>query len=138
MRRDPYATIQRSAPRKRRPGKRRGPWRSRAYREWISRHASVVSFDARVEATGPGQQFPEPISQACHTRNNGTSSKGGDEWCVPLSAAEHREYDAGRAAFEAKYKLNMEATAFEYYSYWYERNGPKEGLPVPEPENTIE
>ncbi len=68
---------------------------------------------------GPKQYLlVTPQSQAAHTANNGMSSKGGDETCVPLSPDKHREYDAGRKAFEAKYNVNMREIAASYYQQW--------------------
>lgn len=78
------------APR-RRP--RRGPARNWKYRRWIRSLPSAVSG--------------RPGCEASHTQNNGTSSKGSDYSCVPLTHEEHREYDAGRDLFEKRYGLCM-------------------------------
>lgn len=91
----------------RRPG-RRGPLRSRAYRAWIRILPSVVS-----------ERFG---CEACHTVNNGMSSKGTDLSCVPLTRAEHREYDAGREAFEAKYGVCMAEIVLDLNQRWFARS----------------
>ena len=55
------------------------------------------------------------IVDPAHTENNGTSSKGPDYSCVPLGRGHHREYDAGRKAFEKKYDIDMQETAKKYW-----------------------
>jgi len=81
------------APRAPRRRPRRGAPRSRAYKAWITGLPSVVS--------------ELPGCDPCHTVNNGMRSKGSDFSCVPLTREEHREYDAGREAFEQKYGIVM-------------------------------
>lgn len=62
----------------------------------------------------------EAQSQAAHTDNNGLSSKGDDFTCVPLLPVLHREYDAGREAFEKKYGVDLKAIAGQYWAYYQE------------------
>lgn len=50
-----------------------------------------------------------------HTENNGMSSKGPDSSCGPLCRVHHNEYDAGRAAFEKKYRVDMKAVAADHW-----------------------
>src|SRR3954453_1851178 len=89
-----YRAVHDSNPPRKPPApERRGPLRDAAYRQWIRTLPSVVSGRLGCDA--------------CHTRNNGLSSKGPDSCCVPLTRAEHRAYDAGRAAFERKYGVVM-------------------------------
>lgn len=133
MKRDPFTLLKRSPVKKRRTKPRRGPWRSKPYRHWIARHASILSPLAAPEITAV-----DPISDPCHTRNNGTSSKGPDFTCVPLTHAEHLEYDAGRKAFERKHGVVMEEIWPRYYNYWIQKNRKKAGLPVPEPSEKID
>lgn len=109
---NPFLLIQRS-PLKRRRKTRRGPLRDRNYRQWISRHWSVLMPDAR-----PGTLCTDYICQPCHTQNNGMSSKGPDSSCLPLTPTEHLEYDANRKAFELKYGVDMRALAAEYWGYY--------------------
>jgi hypothetical protein len=107
--------MKRSPVRKRRPGgPRRGPWRSVKYRRWIAEHL------CRVGVGGvPGNRLGIGIcSQAAHTSNNGTSSKGADSSCIPLCPEHHREYDAGRKAFEKKYGVDLKAIAAQYFQQW--------------------
>jgi hypothetical protein len=56
----------------------------------------------------------QPIDPA-HTANNGMGSKGPDSSCAPLCRVHHREYDAGRAAFEEKYGLDMAKEAAAHF-----------------------
>lgn len=56
-----------------------------------------------------------------HTQNNGTSSKGPDSSCAPLCRTHHREYDAGRKAFEKKYGVDMKAVAAAWHKLYLER-----------------
>lgn len=47
------------------------------------------------------------------------SMKASDYSCVPLTRAEHREYDAGRAAFEAKYGVSMREQVKALNHAWF-------------------
>lgn len=91
---------------KKRSHPRRGPLRDKTYREWVSRFSDIVATQGAL--VGP---WESRMSDACHTVNNGMASKGPDSSCVPLTRTRHREYDAGRAAFERKYGVNMKAIA---------------------------
>lgn len=93
------------APRAPRRRPRRGPTRNWKYRAWIRTLPSVVSG--------------RPGCEACHTVNNGMSSKGSCYTCVPLTPEEHREYDAGREAFEQKYGISMAATVRDLNHAWF-------------------
>lgn len=88
---------------------RRGPARSWKYRAWIRTVPSVVSG--------------RPGCEACHTKNNGMRSKGSDFTCVPLTRAEHIEYDADRDAFERKYGVSMAAVVEELNHAWFAHAG---------------
>ena len=68
----------------------------------------------------------EWLSDPSHTVNNGMSSKGPDSSCVPLCRKHHREYDAGRKAFEAKYAVDMKALAAEHWKRFCEETGHTE------------
>lgn len=92
---------------------RRGPRRDRGYRKWLNGQLCCV-LD-RWESYFQGC-CDQTSSDPAHTQNNGTSSKGPDSSCVPLCRKHHREYDAGRKAFEHKYGLNMRKIAAEYYA----------------------
>lgn len=103
------------SPINKRRGVRRGPWRSEKYRRWVSEHLSILNSDA-----WPGYR-PSPgtsITQAAHTQNNGTSSKGPDSSCLPLTPFEHADYDSNRLAFEAFHDLDMKAIAAQYFAVW--------------------
>lgn len=93
------------APRASRRRQRRGPARDFRYEGWIKSLPSVVS----------GRLGCDP----CHTVNNGMSSKGSSYSCVPLTRAEHDEYDAGRAAFEAKYGVCMRDVVRSLNHSWF-------------------
>lgn len=102
-------TEHQRAPRRR---SRRGPARSPKYRAWIRTQPSLVSGRFGCEA--------------CHTQNNGMSSKGTCYSCVPLTPEEHREYDAGREAFEQKYGLDMRAEVRRLNDEWLTNQGRAE------------
>ncbi len=67
----------------------------------------------------------ESVSDPAHTGpTNGTSSKSSDATCIPLTRAEHLEYDnkSKRPAFEERVKretgLTMAEHAASYYATW--------------------
>jgi hypothetical protein len=104
-----YAHIRRTVPvRRRRLTPRRGPLRSKAFRWFVSLHPCHVC-----------RCFP---SDPCHTKNNGTSSKGPDSGCANLCRVHHDEYDAGREAFERKYGVDMQAQAARLWLIWNARS----------------
>lgn len=112
--------AKRTPVRKRRPGPpRRGPMRDLAYRRWIRELICIVY--------GPGRLWENlncvtAPTDAAHTENNGMSSKGPDSSCVPLCRVHHREYDAGREAFERKYNVNMRQIAARFYDRYQAEN----------------
>lgn len=93
---------------------RKGPMRDPRYRRWLRQFTSCVIGDLEV---GPRNVCDDTwaIPDPAHTQNNGLSSKGPDSSCVPLCRKHHQEYDAGRAAFEKKYGVNMKALAAEHF-----------------------
>ncbi len=94
---------------KRRAKPRRGPLRSPTYRAWLRLKVCVIV----------GCGF---VSEPAHTVNNGMRSKGPDSSCVPLCRNHHREYDAGRKAFEAKYGIDMKTAASGFWWLWQVTN----------------
>ena len=90
---------------KRRTRPRRGPLRCPKFMAWIKTELSCLVC---------GRRPADP----CHTSNNGTSSKGPDSGCVPLCREHHREFDAGRKAFEAKHRVNMAKIALVLWRLW--------------------
>ncbi len=90
---------------------RRGPMRDPKYRRWLRNELCVVGMACGSETCSSFiRQF-----DAAHTQNNGMRSKGPDSSCAPLCRKHHAEYDAGRAAFENKYGVDMKAIAAEHY-----------------------
>jgi hypothetical protein len=75
-------------------GYQRGkPVRSRNYRQFIAKQASVVSgFGGCV---------------ACHTGPHAGNQKSSDKSCIPLTWKEHAEFDPDPRAFEEKYMLDV-------------------------------
>ena len=53
-----------------------------------------------------------------HTENGGMSMKGPDRSRAPLCRVHHREYDAGRKAFELKYGVDMRSKAAAWYALY--------------------
>jgi len=96
----------RSLPRETRRPRRCKPARDYRYRAWIRSLPSCVS----------GQ----PGCEAAHTGSDGgMSQKASDTSCVPLTPAEHREYHRiGRAGFEQKHSLNLQALTKRLYRDW--------------------
>lgn len=86
----------------RRTKPRRGPLRDPAYRRYLRDKPCVVCGWLKCDAA--------------HTENNGLSSKGPDSSCVPLCRDHHREYDSGRAAFEARRKRDMREIAAKWWA----------------------
>jgi hypothetical protein len=103
--------IRRTAVKKRRTGKpRRGPLRCKDYRKW------VVYFCCVVCGGWP--------TEAAHTQNNGMGSKGPDSSCAPLCSKHHREYDAGRKAFEEKYNIDVKRHAADFWARYQKEQTP--------------
>ena len=107
--------IRRTPIRKRRAKPRRGPLRAAQYRKWLTFHRCVVA----IYLTTPATCWPMlGLSDPAHTQNNGMRSKGPDSSCVPLCRGHHREYDAGRKAFEKKYGIDMKAESQRYWNMY--------------------
>jgi hypothetical protein len=115
-----------SAPRTKKRPRRRNPERAarnleRAYgpeerRAWVKSLPSVVS--------GGG-----PCVNA-HVKNGGMSRKADAEWIVPLTSAEHDEYDQqGHDSFELKYRIDMAAAAQNIEARWQVIVANREPLP---------
>ena len=100
-----YAVHGDRRPRAPRRHPRRGPARNWRYRAWIRTLPSVVSGGMGCEA--------------CHTVNNGMSSKGPCYSCVPLTPEEHRKYDASRKAFEKRHCVSMAAVVARLNHDWF-------------------
>jgi hypothetical protein len=144
IKRSPIARSSKPIP-KRRPGKaRRGPadipvdeWRSPEYRRWVAETGKCPACEVELERLGiaPGAvaagrlKAPRHLRAGvqagycdpAHTENGGMRMKGRDSSCCSLCRGfdlpnHHREYDAGRAAFERKYGLDM---AREAAARWY-------------------
>lgn len=98
--------------RKRRTKPRRGPLRDPKYRAWVRDHFCELWIKKPLGYIPP---WCYGMVEPAHTQNNGTSSKGPDSSCVPLCRKHHREYDAGRKAFEQKYGLKMREIAKELW-----------------------
>lgn len=121
-------TLKRTPVKRRRSGVRRGPWRSREFRGFISEQCCALWLRL-LEARKSGAEITDEIRlgarcrtptfvDPAHTENNGMSSKGPDSSCAPLCRQHHLEYDANREAFETKYAVDMKAIAAQYYQQW--------------------
>lgn len=104
--------MKRSRPKKKRTGLRRGPWRNEAKRRFIASLPCIITGRA---------------AQCCHVTKNGTSSKGSDEFTVPLCPELHDQLDGrkklpngeygnkrmpdGRYRFEHFYRVDLIARA---------------------------
>src|SRR6185369_1856910 len=97
---------------KKRAKPRRGPLRDPGYRRWCSIQWCVV---CRILPEEKRESIHWPIDPA-HTENNGMRSKGRDSSCAPLCRAHHRQYDAGREAFEKTYGVDMKKLAAAHYA----------------------
>lgn len=131
----PYIPAKRSKP-------RRGPLRSPAYRAWIRElgkcPACLVELERAQASGGCGlgktpycyrAAFRPGMCDPAHTENGGMGMKGPDSSCSPLCRGfdtpnHHREYDAGRERFQAKYGLDMQAEAA---AQWKEFRGLEDG-----------
>ncbi len=96
-------------------GLRRGPMRSPEYKTWLRGcvciACRIMKFIYRDRLCASGG-----VMDACHTSNNGMSSKGPDSGCAPLCRSHHSEYDSGREAFELKYNVSMAKEAAIHYA----------------------
>lgn len=120
-----FSLLKRVPVKRRRMKPRKGPMRSKAYREWCNEQWCAVSN------TVPGVWLEwsgrYSIIDAAHTQNNGTGSKGPDSSCVPLERALHIEYDRDRQAFEEKHSIDMKALAAEHYARFLRETGNAPG-----------
>lgn len=96
--------------RRKRTKPRRGPIRMPLYRRWLREECKCV-----VCCRATSTLF---TVDPAHTQNNGMRSKGPDSSCAPLCRVHHREYDAGREAFEVKYRIDMKREAAVHFSLW--------------------
>ncbi len=113
------ASLQRSTKpiRRKRTKPRRGPLRDRAYMNWLKERDCCVCAKSAPWVKGH-RQMGVQIDPA-HTENNGMRSKGPDSSCAPLCRfPHHREYDAGRKAFEMKYGVDMKNEAAAHWAAW--------------------
>lgn len=102
------AAIKKKRSKPRRTSAKKNP----AYVNWLHERKCIAC------AVLPRDKYaPFMIIDAAHTENNGMRSKGPDSSRVPLCRnPHHREYDAGREAFELKYGLDMKAQASAHYA----------------------
>jgi hypothetical protein len=105
--------MKRTPVKKRRTKPRRGPMRDPGYRRWLRQGRCLVTW-----LLGNVCDCDSLLSDAAHTQNNGMASKGPDSSCVPLCRKHHREYDAGRKAFETKYAVDMKVEAAKFYDQY--------------------
>ncbi len=105
------------------PARRVSVVRDQPYMDWLKRELCVVC-KYRYPGDGPDMTMQTTYSEPAHTaKNNGRSSKGPDDSCIPLCHEHHAEMD-GRAGmkivtkeqFAAKYNLDLAAIASEHYA----------------------
>lgn len=94
--------------------RRVGVLRDQRYMDWLHEICRCLVCVPGVRLQGWEFLTIDPA----HTENNGMRSKGADSSCVPLCRHHHREYDAGRAAFELKYGIDMKREAAAHYALW--------------------
>lgn len=90
--------------------------RDARYRHWLKMQLCCIAI--RNGFIVAGCEYAQGVSDPAHTQNNGMGSKGPDSSCVPLCRKHHREYDAGRKAFESKYEVNMKELAAAMQTYY--------------------
>lgn len=120
--------LQRSGkPRAKRKGVRRvSVLRDPKYLAWLREHictACLAQSYHRALILADLRRVSDQGVFACHTMNNGRSSKGPDSSCIPLCREHHDEMDgrAGtkittKAQFAAKYGLDLKKLALDYYA----------------------
>lgn len=111
--------MKRTPVKKRRTKPRRGPMRDPKYRTFVRTFlCSVFSASPNDEPYDRCDYWNghTNLTDSAHTQNNGMRSKGPDSSCAPLCRKHHREYDAGREAFEEKYAVSMSAIAAETFA----------------------
>lgn len=108
---------------KRSRGKRRGPWRSVAYRKFVASHPCCICGNPNV--------------QAAHTERGGMGMKGSDSSCVPLCGypcGHHDQYDGrvkmrnggiGPEAFLSYYRINLRPVVDRLLAEWEAKTGKK-------------
>lgn len=95
--------------------------RDQNYMDWLKGQLCTVC-KYRYPGDGPDMTMQTTDSEPAHTLNNGRSSKGPDNSCIPLCHQHHAEMD-GRAgtkivtkeAFAAKYDIDLAAIAAQHY-----------------------
>ncbi len=120
--------IARSPVRKRRKGgpRRVSVVRDQKYRNflrWKKCVACISVATSRGRDEASAREYANMPSDAAHTLNNGRSSKGPDDSCIPLCRHHHDEMDGRlttkittKAAFARKYGLDLAAIAAEHYA----------------------
>lgn len=119
------ASLVRSPVKRKRTKERRGPFRCRAYLDWISAECRCMACaymncwaDVRSErlAHSPFRVGGRKIDPA-HGPVNGGSSKGPDDGAIPLCRHHHDQQHAlGWPAFEAKYGFSREKEAAAHFA----------------------
>lgn len=107
-------------PRAKRKGTRRvSVDRIPEYRSWLNWQRCA----ACLTKLGTIYVFSNGPIDAAHTSNNGRSSKGPDSGCLPLCRGHHLEsHRIGVKDFEARYQMELKATAGEYFTRWQEQS----------------
>ncbi len=116
---NPFTTIQRhTRPKRVRSEVRRGPLRSPAFLAHVRTFMCLTCYATRGIA-------------ACHTENNGMSSKGPDSGCVPLCSRCHAEYDANKKKFEREHlhgMLSLKDQAQASWRIWVKKEATRSQL----------
>lgn len=95
------------------------------YRKWIREECKCVAC-VKIDDPSMPSFMRIPVVDPAHTQNNGMRSKGPDSSCAPLCRQHHREYDAGREAFEKRYEIDMKEEAQKVYAaFLIEREAKK-------------
>jgi hypothetical protein len=112
--------LKRGKPPKKKRGVRRGPWRNEKKRRWVAGLPCLITGRA---------------AQCAHVTHNGMSSKGSDEFTVPLAPEVHDQLDGrvklpngdygnrvvdGTRAFERFYGVDLLERAIQLHLDWME------------------
>ena len=117
-------SVKRRTPVKRTRPRRRGEDLNPGYVKFLHEHG-ICPVCLRL-AEGAGEATPDPGNcEGAHTVNGGMRQKGPDSSRAPLCRAHHREYDADRRRFEARYLLNLREIAAGWYSMYQRRKAAK-------------
>ncbi len=127
----------RSPIRKKRPGVRRGPWRSPAYRRWIS-HLPCCLCTRNVIGMLRLAGFTDIVrSDPAHTgKDGGMSMKSSDASVIPLCRMHHDMLDGrqktpagevGRESFVRYFGLPIEDIVIDLNLVWKEKTGKAVG-----------